>query len=101
MKVDIWNAVVSCRDIGEEREAPCEPRAEDDVVDVGDGCAVLEEDCSVAVFTGDVRDRGVSLDFRVLERFIPEVRVVFAPDHGMDGCLGDVEQGDCCVGGGD
>ena len=97
VQIEIRDAVVAHRNLRQERQRPSESRAEDDIVDVGDGGAVLEMHRFRAVVAGDVRDGWSTLDLRVLECLVAKVDVVFAADDGKYGRLREINQADCRV----
>ena len=94
VQVDVRDAVVPRGNVGQEGEIPGESRAAEDVIDVGDGGAVLDEHRLVPVSRRDMRDGGMALDLGVLERLVAKVNVVLAADDGVNGRGGDVDQTD-------
>lgn len=102
MLVEVGDAVIPDRNLGKEGHGPAVARAEDDVVDVGDGLAIDEVDG--AGLGADARNGRVVLDARVLEGLVAEVAVeVVADGDGVHGGLGGARVGEVVgdVGGGD
>jgi hypothetical protein len=82
MLIQSRHAIASDLKGGEEVHCPTIPRTENDVVDVRDAGAIFE--VYRPFFNGDMGDRGVSLDVRIAERVIAEVRVVFAANDAVE-----------------